>query len=106
MGQQGSQCGDMFEAARNPCGCKAPHSTAGPFKDPVRLHVATVKPEKAKRPEMASEMSDEDWAYFVSRWEDYKKATALKGDEVIMQLMECCCEHHSGDTSLNHNGFC
>ena len=53
---------------------------------------ATVKPEKAKRPEIASEMSDEDWAYFISRWDDYKKATALQGDEVIMQLMECCCE--------------
>ena len=29
---------------------------------------AAAKPEKAKRPELASEMSDEDWAYFVSRW--------------------------------------
>ena len=53
---------------------------------------ATAKPEKAKRPEIASEMSDEDWEYFLSRWEDYKKATGLKSDEVVIQLMECCCE--------------
>ena len=52
----------------------------------------SVKPEKAKRPEIASEMSDEDWAYFVSRWTEYKRATKLQGEEVIMQLMECCCE--------------
>ena len=58
----------------------------------VRTSHAATKPEKAKRPEMAAEMSDEDWAYFLSRWEEYKKATALTGDEVILQLMECCCE--------------
>ena len=65
----------------------ANHSTAA-----VRSSHASAKPEKARRPEIASEMSDEDWAYFVSRWQDYKKATALKGDEVVIQLMECCCE--------------
>ena len=32
---------------------------------------STVKPEKAKRPEIGSEMSDEGWAYFLSRWDDY-----------------------------------
>ena len=62
-------------------------STAQP-----RSSMATAKPEKAKRPELASEMSDKNWAYFVSRWEDYKKATALQGEEVVIQLMECCCE--------------
>ena len=53
---------------------------------------SAAKPEKAKRPEMAAEMSDEDWAYFTSRWGEYKKATALTGDDVVLQLMECCCE--------------
>ena len=51
------------------------------------------KPEKAKRPELAAEMSDEDWVYFKSRWSDYKKATAISGDEIVTQLMECCCEN-------------
>ena len=37
-------------------------------------------------------MSDEDWAYFLSRWDDYKLSTSLKGGEIVLQLMECCCE--------------
>ena len=61
-------------------------------QDQSKPQLPTVKPEKAKRPEISSEMSDEDWQYFLSRWEDYKKATALTGNEVILQLMECCCE--------------
>ena len=27
---------------------------------------SSVKPEKAKRPELSAEVSDEDWAYFLS----------------------------------------
>ena len=62
---------------------------------------ANVKAEKARRPEMASEMSDEDWAYFLSRWADYKRATSLQGDEVVLQLMECCCEQLRRDHHRN-----
>ena len=67
----------------------------------LKIHVEAVhgqgqakaRPEKAKRPELASEVSDEDWAYFVSRWKEYKKATTLTSrDEIITQLMECCSE--------------
>ena len=51
------------------------------------------KPEKAKRPELGSDVSDEDWSYFISRWKEYKKATNLQGDEeIVSQLMECCTE--------------
>ena len=39
------------------------------------------KPEKAKRPELAAEMSDEDWVYFKARWADYKRATGISGDD-------------------------
>ena len=56
---------------------------------------SAAKPEKAKRPEIAAELSDEDWNYFLSRWEAYKKATSLKGEDVVVQLMECCCEQVS-----------
>ena len=51
------------------------------------------KPEKAKRPDLAQEMSDEDWLYFTARWAEYKKATGLSGDDIITQLMECCHEN-------------
>ena len=37
-------------------------------------------------------MSDEDWVYFQSRWKNYKKAMGIKGDDIIIQLMECCCD--------------
>ena len=63
--------------------------------------VTAVKAEKAKRPEIAAEMSDEDWAYFLSRWTAYKKATGLEGDDIIMQLMECCCEQLRKDHFRN-----
>ena len=29
---------------------------------------------------------------FKSRWADYKNATGISGDDIITQLMECCCE--------------
>ena len=50
------------------------------------------KAEKPKRPELASEVSDEDWNYFKTRWNQYKTATNLQGEEIISQLMECCSE--------------
>ena len=53
---------------------------------------AVAKPEKAKRPELPAEVSDEDWAYFICRWGDYKKSTSLVGEEIVLQLMECCTE--------------
>ena len=64
--------------------------------------VTTGKAEKAKRPEIAAEMSDEDWAYFLSRWSAYKKATSLEGEDIILQLMECCCEQLRKDHYRNY----
>ena len=65
----------------------------------LQIHVAAVhqqnqaasKAEKAKRPELASDVSDEDWSHFKSRWTQYKKATGL-GEDVITQLLDCCSE--------------
>ena len=70
----------------------------------------STKVEKAKRPELASEVSDEDWAYFKSRWLEYKKATNLtSAEDILVQLMECCCEqlrrdHHRMFLSSAGNG--
>ena len=41
---------------------------------------------------MSAEMSEEDWEYFLSRWEHYKVATKLMGGEAVNQLMECAVE--------------
>ena len=51
-----------------------------------------MKAERAKRPELAAEVSDEDWNYFLDRWERYKVSTKIAGEEVITQLLECCCD--------------
>ena len=77
-------------------------SAKGALPDVVKLYEIHLKvkhssqnaskPEKAKRPELAAEMSDEDWVYFKARWVDYKKATGISGTDIITQLMECCCE--------------
>ena len=74
-----------------------------------KQHAASSKAEKAKRPELTSEVSDEDWSYFTSRWAQYKKATGLTGEDIVTQLLECCNEqlrrdHHrtfSGATETN-----
>ena len=52
----------------------------------------STRAEKAKRPELASEVSDEDWDYFLARWERYKTSTKLVGEEIVTQLLECCCD--------------
>ena len=55
--------------------------------------VEKTKPEKAKRPELASDISDEDWSYFTSRWERYKKMTKLtENEDITNQLLECCSD--------------
>ena len=91
---------DSLECEHDSCSWK---SAKGALSDVVKLYEiqfrvkhsssqSASKPEKAKRPELAAEMSDEDWAYFKSRWTDYKKATGISGEDIIIQLMECCCE--------------
>ena len=70
------------------------------FATLYKIHVSAVhaqptsnaKAEKAKRPPLSSDVSDEDWEYFTSRWEQYKKAANITGDDVVTQLMECCDE--------------
>ena len=46
--------------------------------------------ERAKRPEIRSEETDEDWAYICKRWGQYKAQCELTGTEVVLQLLECC----------------
>ena len=69
----------------------------------------SAKAEKAKRPELTSDVSEEDWTYFKSRWDHYKKACGLTGEDTVTQLLECCNEglrrdHHrtfSGANEVN-----
>lgn len=48
------------------------------------------KAEKLKRPSISMSGSSEEWAYFVTRWEEYREGTKLAGVDVVTQLLECC----------------
>ena len=58
--------------------------------------------EKIKRPSLSVENTTEDWNYFVSRWENYKRATGLTEPNITGQLMECCDESLRKDLTRVH----
>ena len=60
---------------------------------------AAAKTEKVKRPSITKSGSSEDWAYFLSRWSDYKQATKVAGKDKVIQLLECCDEELRRDLS-------
>ena len=74
-----------------------------------KQQTVSAKAEKAKRPELTSDVSEEDWTYFESRWKHYKKACGLTVEDTVTQLLECCNEglrrdHHrtfSGANEIN-----
>ena len=65
---------------------------------------AASRAEKAKRPELTADVSEEDWSYFTTRWTQYKKATGLKGDDIVNQLLECCGEQLRRDHHRTFSG--
>ena len=52
----------------------------------------TVKPETYRRPTVTSSGTDEEFTYFLQRWNQYKQATRLQAADTIFQLLECCTE--------------
>ena len=56
------------------------------------ISTVTSKAEKAKRPELAPDISEKDWSYFKARWIQCKQASGLKGEDIVTQLLECCTE--------------
>ena len=66
--------------------------TAHPLTADTRAQSPTAKPEKVKRPTITSSGTNEEFTYFCQRWNGYKLATKLTGNDVIYQLLECCDE--------------
>ena len=66
---------------------------------------ATIKPKQVSRPEVARECSSEDWEYFLKRWTSYKTATRIAGDELRIQLLECCSIKLRRDLHCQHNNI-
>lgn len=60
--------------------------------------------EKVKRPTISSAGTTEEWQYFKSRWSDYVKATRLQGQDLVIQLLECCDEQLRKDLTRNTRG--
>ncbi|KAK7106408.1 hypothetical protein V1264_017669 [Littorina saxatilis] len=62
---------------------------AQPAQQPQAAGTA-AKVERVRRPSISQGGTTEDWSYFISRWEDYVKATKIAGPDKVIQLLECC----------------
>ena len=49
----------------------------------------TTKVDKRPRPEVTQDMSEHDWRFFVSEWEDYKRATGITDQALLDELWSC-----------------
>ena len=60
----------------------------------ISKYSSTFKDSKSypAKPKIVPNMSEDDWDYFLSRWEAYKEVTHMPGDYVVHQLIECCSE--------------
>lgn len=58
----------------------------------AQAHTPSAKMEKVRRPIISTSGTSEDWAYFLSRWQEYKLATHLTGPDILFQLLECADE--------------
>ena len=66
---------------------------------------APIKPKQVSSPEVARECSSEDWEYFLKRWTSYKTATRVAGDELRIQLLECCSTKLRRDLHRQHTNI-
>ena len=57
----------------------------------AQAHAAkpTTKVDKRPRPEISCEMSEHDWRFFLSEWEDYKRATGVTDQHMLDELWSC-----------------
>ena len=46
----------------------------------------TCKVDKRAWPSVASEMSEHDWRFFLSEWQDYKRATRILRQNMLDQM--------------------
>ena len=64
----------------------------------------TPQVEKVRRPNISPAGTREDWSYFQSRWSEYKAATKIQGNDIVIQLLECCDEQLRKDLTRNAGG--
>ena len=49
----------------------------------------TTKVDKRPRPEISMEMTEHDWRFFLSEWQDYKRATGIAEQDLLDELWSC-----------------
>ena len=49
----------------------------------------TTKVDKRPRPDINLEMSEHDWRFFLSEWDDYKRATGVVDQHMLDELWSC-----------------
>ena len=60
--------------------------------------VAVSKAEKVPRPVVKMDMGEDDYLYFESKWQSYKRATGLNEAQLIRdQLLAACTDDLSRD---------
>ena len=65
-------------------------------------HKNSSRVERTKRPTIKTEISMQDWIYFIRRWNVYKKSTGISGDMLKSELLECCDEQLDMDIHRIH----
>ena len=80
------------------------HTTQATATIQPQISATTARVEKVRRPTVTAAGSSEDWAYFVTRWQDYVEATKIEGKDMIIQLLECCDEQLRKDLTRNAGG--
>lgn len=65
---------------------------------------STERAEKVKRPSITSAGTSATWDYFIHRWSKYSWSTKLGGQDLVIQLLECCDEQLRIDLTRNQGG--
>ena len=58
----------------------------------IQSMLTPAKMEKVPRPTIDSSCTTEEWSYFESRWNEYKNATQLKEQDIIIKLLAGCTD--------------
>ena len=71
------------------------------------IHAAATpggKMEKLKRPTVSLAGTPETWAYFETRWGEYRNGTHFRGDDIVVQPLECCGDELRRDITRSNGG--
>lgn len=61
----------------------------------------TAKIERVWHPTVSAVRLSEEWAYFLTHWQDYVEATKVAGKDKVVQLLERCDEQLRKHLSRN-----